>query len=72
MSNIVKKGVTISLTWPMIFTLVFVILKAFGYLNWSWLWVFAPLWIPVSIFGVVVTIWAILIIIIGLKDRKIW
>lgn len=29
--------------------LVFLILKLTGVIAWSWLWVFAPLWIPVLI-----------------------
>jgi hypothetical protein len=31
-------------------TIVLVILKAFGYITFSWLWVFAPLWMPFSLF----------------------
>ena len=30
-------------------TIVFVILKVMGYIDWSWWWVFAPLWIPAAI-----------------------
>lgn len=26
-------------------TITFVVLKALGYLDWSWWWVFSPLWI---------------------------
>lgn len=33
-----------------ILTIVFVLLKVFGYINWSWVWVFAPLWIGFAIF----------------------
>ena len=44
-----SKGLTISFTWPMIFTLVFVLLKAFGCISWSWWWVFCPLWIPAGL-----------------------
>jgi len=29
-------------------TIVFVLLKAFGLLDWSWWWVFSPLWIPAA------------------------
>ena len=32
-----------------ILTIVFVILKLIGIINWSWLWVFSPLWISVII-----------------------
>ena len=28
-----------------VLTIVFVVLKLIGVINWSWLWVLAPLWI---------------------------
>lgn len=34
--------------------LVFLVLKLTGYIDWSWWWVTAPLWIPFLIFIVVV------------------
>ena len=33
----------------MLLTITLVVLKALGYLNWSWWWVFSPLWIPFAI-----------------------
>ena len=45
-------------------TITFVILKALEYLDWSWLWVFAPLWLPVALFlgvGILVLIGVILV-----------
>lgn len=27
--------------------IVFIVLKLIGVINWSWVWVLAPLWIPV-------------------------
>lgn len=30
-------------------TIVFIVLKLTGYIAWSWWWVLAPLWIPVTI-----------------------
>ena len=35
-------------------TVLFVVLKVLGYINWSWVWVFAPLWIDL-IFVIVMT-----------------
>ena len=29
--------------------LLFIGLKLTGYITWSWIWVLAPLWIPISI-----------------------
>lgn len=30
-------------------TVAFVVLKLIGIIDWSWWWVFSPLWIPISI-----------------------
>lgn len=29
--------------------IVFIVLKLTGYINWSWIWVLAPLWMPPAI-----------------------
>jgi hypothetical protein len=34
-----------NVTICILLTIVFVILKLFGAINWSWWWVFSPLWI---------------------------
>lgn len=36
--------------------LLFITLKLTGYINWSWWWVLSPLWIPLSVFLVIVAI----------------
>jgi hypothetical protein len=38
--------------------LVFVVLKLIGVINWSWWWVLAPLWIPLSLVVVGFVIYA--------------
>jgi len=45
-------------------TILFIGLKLTGYINWSWWWVLAPLWIPT---GIVVGILIIVLIVISLK-----
>lgn len=45
-------------------TLVFIILKLYKVIAWSWVWVLAPLWIPLGlaiVFLVVVVVYAMLI-----------
>lgn len=44
-----------------ILTIVFFVLKIIGILDWSWVWVFAPIWI----FGGTVLVMIITIIIIS-------
>jgi len=44
--NFIKSGIdTIK-----ILTIIFVALKVLGLIQWSWLWVFSPIWI-IGIFG---------------------
>lgn len=42
-------------------TIVFIVLKLTGYITWSWVWVLAPLWIPIVGFIVFAGIAAALI-----------
>lgn len=32
-----------------VFTLLFVAMKLMGYIDWSWIWVLSPVWIPIAI-----------------------
>ena len=35
-----------------ILTVVFVVLKLTGAINWSWIWISSPLWIPAAVFAI--------------------
>ena len=48
-------------------TLLFIGLKLTGYITWSWIWVLAPLWIPISIALLVLSV-GILIVALGKID----
>ena len=37
-------------------TIVFIVLKLLKVINWSWLWVLAPIWIPIIITIMIVII----------------
>jgi uncharacterized protein (DUF983 family) len=41
-------------------TILFIGLKLTGYITWSWWWVLAPTWIPVSIALVIIIVFIIL------------
>ena len=41
-------------------TLLFIGLKLTGYINWSWIWILSPIWIPLV---VVILILLILVVI---------
>lgn len=42
-------------------TIAFVVLKLCNVINWSWLWILAPLWIPMGIGTVIVLIFFLII-----------
>ncbi len=39
-------------------TIAFIVLKLCGVINWSWWWVFAPIWIPLALVMVLVLVLA--------------
>lgn len=43
-------------------TIVFIALKLMGYINWSWTWVFSPLWIPSIIVLALLVVWIVMIL----------
>ncbi len=49
-----------------VLTIVFIVLKLVGVINWSWLWVLCPLWINILLTVIVLVI----IAIIDNKARK--
>lgn len=51
-----KRQVTHNYQFPFlgILTLIFITLKLTGHITWSWLWVLAPMWIPLSIVMIIV------------------
>lgn len=42
-------------------TIVFIVLKLLKVINWSWLWVLAPIWIPIIITIMIVIITFIIV-----------
>lgn len=51
-----------------VLTIVFVVLKLVGVINWSWWWVLSPLWISFALFLVVVILFLVVAAAIG--NRK--
>ena len=41
-------------------TIVFIVLKLLGKIDWSWLWVLSPLWIVWAICLIILLIWGII------------
>jgi len=45
--------------WSLSFTLTLVILRATDHINWHWVWVTAPAWIP----GLILFVWGFIIFV---------
>ena len=45
-------------------TIVFITLKLLGKIDWSWLWVLSPLWIPIAIVIVFLLIALVVVLIV--------
>ena len=50
-------------------TIVLVVLKALGYITWSWWWVFSPLWIS-AIAGVCIVVLCMIIAFFIVKNEN--
>ena len=42
-------GIYIGTGFCGLLAIAFIILKLIGYISWSWLWVLAPIWIPIAL-----------------------
>lgn len=50
--------------------IAFIVLKLTKVINWTWLWVLSPLWIPFAIVVVLLIVFAIIEIASGNKEGK--
>ena len=53
-----------------ILTIVFIVLKLTGFINWSWVWVLSPLWISMVLTAVILLV-AMLLIYIS-NNKRDW
>jgi hypothetical protein len=60
-----KESIGCSLGGLDLVTVVFVILKLTGEVDWAWKWVLAPTWIPLAL---IIGIWIIAIILMAIFD----
>lgn len=47
----------------MLLTIAFFVAKVTGYIDWPWIWVFSPLWIPAAL---VMVFFVIALVVIGI------
>ena len=58
-----KTSITIGPTFLELLTAVFIVLKLTHKIEWSWVWVLAPTWIPIALFVLVLAICVVIPII---------
>lgn len=51
-----------------VLTIVFVVLKLTGNIDWSWWWVLSPLWIPIALILLIFLIVLLVICVASLLD----
>ena len=64
----VPKGCDATLGFAEALLVIFIILKITGQLTWPWLWILSPLWITLSLMGLVVLLSISLVVIMALLD----
>ena len=50
-------------------TLLFIALKLTGYIDWSWMWVLAPLWIGIPVMFAIALLVFILAVIVDVGSK---
>jgi hypothetical protein len=50
--------------------ILFIALKLTGYINWPWLWVLSPIWIPLCIVLGILAIAGIVFLIVYLRKQR--
>lgn len=53
-----------------ILAIVFMILKLTNYIDWPWVWIFAPIWIPLAIALGIIVIYTIVALIISIITSR--
>ncbi len=60
MSGNVKVNNTSGIGFTGLLAIVFITLKLTGYIDWSWWWVLAPIWMPFVLVMVIIVILAMM------------
>ena len=68
MSN--SKNVSVQFPMAGFLGLIFITLKLTGYINWSWLWVLSPFWLPFVIALVIFILVFLGAIVVDFFSRK--
>lgn len=56
-------------SYAALLSLLFIALKLTNQIDWSWLWVLSPLWLPIVLFAAIGCIFGCIAIVIYLVER---
>lgn len=65
-----KNGIGFFAMLSILLTIVFVVLKLTGVVEWNWIWVLSPIWIYAILFLLIMSVLGILIVMFINKDKK--
>lgn len=65
-----KKTVPIFSIFLMILALMFIAFKILGYIDWEWMWVLAPIWIPLAIGAFIFIDILIVCLVLQVKEKE--
>lgn len=63
-----RMKIELPLATPMMLCVVFIVLKLAKVVDWDWVWVLCPMWIPVALLMVIMLIGACLTMVIAMMD----
>lgn len=53
-------------------TILLIALKLFGVINWNWIWVFSPLWIPIIFLLAIAFISNTIFELMDKQEKNVW
>jgi hypothetical protein len=62
----ISMKLTSSISFSSALGIAFIVLKLCGVISWSWLWVLAPLWIPLAIGAGIAVVFAAIAVVCGI------
>ena len=62
-----KSGSTVGIGFSGLLAVAFIVLKLCKVIDWSWVWVLSPIWIP---FAIIVVILVVIVAVSFIQDKK--
>jgi len=65
-----NKNISIKLVTPtsLVLFALFFLAKIFDKIDWSWWWIFSPLWVPFALIIIIILGWVLLVVFAAIFD----